>query len=242
MNGLLFKTLKTMVINVAENLMSRLNPKWVERFKKLKEHEKRVALIRDYPIQSPEEEAVIQLLIDKLDPATPSVTRVSQVREAMQREEAKGATAEHRLDTREGEEYWQKKLDEAAKLDELDRAAEMARRHAEIKKLFPELLPSASNQPNNQPLSRVPAVTVNMKTGEAKIGVPAVSRPSSPQVPVTDSLNAVPGFGKKVVDSFMSHGVTCQKQLFDLTYSQALAIAKTPLVLAKIKDKFKPEK
>jgi predicted flap endonuclease-1-like 5' DNA nuclease len=232
-----------MATNVTENLMSRLNPKWVERFNKVKGHAQKVALVRDYPIQSGEEEAIIQLLIDKLDPAMPSVTRVSQVREEIQRDESKGTAAEHRLDNPEGEAYWQERLDTAANLDEIDRKSEVTRRHAEIKKLFPELTLEA--EATTAKVEKTPTITINPTTKEAKIAEtpPAntTKLPSSQPATGTDDLKSVPGFGKKTADNFIERGIVCQKQLFDLTYSQALAIAKTALVLAKIKDKFKSE-
>jgi len=235
-----------MAINVTENLMARLNPKWVERFKKVKGYQQRVALVRDYPIQTHEEEAVIQLLVDKLDPAMPSQTRVTAVRAEMQRDEAKGVGAEHRLDTPEGEKYWQGQLDSASSLDELDRKAEVARRHAEIRKLFPGLLVDEEGGKEAPPSSSLPAITVNPKTKEATVADPTQKNAPMPNpVPngaTTEDLSTLPGFGKKTVDNFIEHGVVCQRQLFELTYSQALVIARTPLVLAKIKDKFKSEK
>jgi hypothetical protein len=230
-----------MVVNVTENLMGRLNPGWVEHFKKLKSHEHRVAWTRNYPIQNGEEEAVIQLLVDKLDPALPSVTRVSQVRDEMQRDEAKGDKAGHRLDTQEGELYWQDRLDAAMKLDQTDAKAELKRRHDEIRKLFPDLLGLEELEPST---TKAPVISVNPDTKEATIAEPEFT-PGPESAVTTDQekdLINVAGFGKDTVRKFMDKGIICQKQLFDLTYSQAISIAKTPLVLAKIKDKFKAEK
>ena len=170
-------------INVTENLMGRLNPKWVERFRKLKSHEQRVALLRDYPIQSGEEEAVIQLLIDKLDPAMPSVTRVTQVREEMQRDEAKGANSEHGLDKPEGEKYWQEKLDTAAKLDEIDRKAVVTKRHEDIRKLFPGLLPpKREDMKPDSPTDSWPAISVNPATKEATVVEPPPIPPNGSEI------------------------------------------------------------
>lgn len=229
------------MVNVTENLMARLNPAWVEHFKKLKSHEHRVAWVRNYPIQNGEEEAVIQLLVDKLDPALPSVTRVSQVRDEMQRDEAKGEKAGHRLDTPEGEQYWQEKLDVAMKLDQEDAKNELKRRHDEIRKLFPNLLGPDELEPA---VTKVPTISVNPETKEAKIVEPEFT-PGPESAVKTDQekdLIDVAGFGKDTVRKFNEKGIICQKQLYDLTYQQALSIAKTPLVLAKIKDKFKVEK
>jgi hypothetical protein len=230
---------------VTENLMSRLSPKWVEHFRKLKSHEHRVAWVRNYPIQTGEEEAIIQLLVDKLDPALPSVTRVSQVRAEMQQEESKGGDASHKLDTPEGEKYWQDKLDEAQRLDDIDRKSDVSRRHEEIKKLFPDLLPADYMVPSVPATPVVPTLTVNPETKAAMLADPMNEMPpSTPVVPSdTDERNliTVAGFGKDTINKFMDKGIICTEQLFDLTYSQALAIAKTPLVLAKIKDKFKKD-
>ncbi len=229
---------------VTDNLMSRLSPKWVEHFKTLKSHEHRVAWVRNYPIQNGEEEAVIQLLIDKLDPAVPSITRVSQVRQEMQQDEAKGEKALHPMGTIESETYWQDRLDVAAKLDADDRLADTKRRHDEIRKLFPDLLPPEETveQKIMAPPS-VPTLTVNPTTNEATLSDPS-SDPAPLKVaePSGMDLLSVPGFGKDTVNKFIDKGITCKQQLFDLTYSQALLIAKTALVLAKVKDKFKAEK
>lgn len=206
----------------------------------LKSHEHRVAWVRNYPIQTNEEEAVIQLLVDKLDPATPSVTRVSQVRDEMKEEETKGDKSGHKLDTIEGEKYWQDRLDVAAKLDEEARKADIKRRHDDIRKFFPELL--GPEEPVAPP--KVANISVNMVTKEAKIAeeefVPGPQNASI--VGEENDLKSVPGFGKDTINKFMDKGIICQRQLFDLTYSQALLIAKTPLVLIKIKDKFKSDK
>lgn len=240
--------------NVTENLMSRLDVKWVEKFKKLKSREHRVAWIRNYPTQSSEEESIMQILVDKLDPPTPSITRVSQVREEMQRDEAKGTNGEHRIDTPEGEAYWQDKLDTASKLDEADRVAAVEQRQAEIKKLFPELFKDDefSEIAPSTPLSKLPSISVNMATNKATLQ--EESKPATEQAPVKkqekisainiDSceLDSVPGFGKDTINKFIDKGIVSKEKLFELTYTQALAIAKTGLVLAKIKDKFKPEK
>lgn len=228
---------------VTDNLMSRLSPKWVEHFKSLKSHEHRVAWVRNYPIQSGEEEAIIQLLIDKLDPPTPSVTRVSQVRQEMQQDEAKGEKSLHRLDTVEGEAYWQDKLDVASKLDADDRLAETKRRHDEIKKLFPDLLPEEKEEQKIMAAPSIPSITVNPTTNEAKLDDGSTkAEPPKTAEPSGMDLLSVPGFGKDTVNKFIDKGITCKQQLFDLTYSQALLIAKTALVLAKIKDKFKSDK
>lgn len=219
--------------NVAANLMAKLSPKWVEQFKKLKSHEARVAKVRDYPIQNSEEEAVIQLLVDKLDPAKPSVTRASQVRAEMEKEEAKGTQSEHRIDDPEGEKYWQAKLDMAEKMDEDDRQADIKRRHDEIQKYFPDLLPPKGEELKEK---KIPELIVSPETKEVVLKTPAKDDKSW-----LHDLDNVPGFGKDVILNFNNSGITCQSQLFNLTYGQALVIAKTPLVLAKIKAKFKPE-
>lgn len=230
-----------MAVNVTDNLMGRLSPKWVESFKKMKSHENRVAWVRNYPIQNGEEEAIIQLLVDKLDPAVPSVTRVSQVREEMQKDEAKGNKSDHGLDTVEGETYWQNRLDVAQQMDEADRVADVRRRHADIKKLFPDLLPQEEEA--TIPLPKTPSISINPATKEAVITETKFDSPPSNAVSETqgNDLDTVPGFGKDTINKFMDSGIICQKQLFNLTYSQALLVAKTPLVLAKIKARFKSE-
>jgi hypothetical protein len=215
---------------VTENLMGRLNAAWVAQFKKLRSHEHRVAWVRNYPIQTGEDEAIIQLLIDKLDPAVPSVTRVSHVREEMQKDEAKGDKALYRLDTPEGEAYWQEKLDVAAKLDSEDREAEKKRRHDEIRRLFPDLMAEdeiSTTKPRN---ASIPSISVNVGTGEATVPGDEKKTPQAPTAGENkiDLMN-VPGFGKDTINKFIDNGITCKEQLFNLTYSQALAIARTPL-------------
>lgn len=230
----------------SESLMAKLNPKWVQRFKALKSHEQRVALARDYPIQTGEEEAIIQILIDRLDPARPSQTRVTAVRDEMQREEAKGTNSEHKLDNIEGEKYWQERLDTAGKLDEIDRKAEVKRRHDEIRKMFPNLLPLVEPEfmEPNVSTGPKPTITVNPTTKEAKIaepGAPAAMPNPVPNGATVSDMKDVPGFGKNTIENFKTRGIICQKQLFELTYNQALAIARTPLVLVKVKEKFQKE-
>jgi len=219
-------------------LLSKLSDQaWVKAFVNCKRHDFRVALVRNYNTQTQEEEAVMQWLINHLDPPRPSAARLDMVRAELAMEEAKGwPDPTHNTDTQEGEKYWHETIDDAEKADAITMEQAMLDSYVEIKKNLPDIeFPDIK-----------PKLTNVMPPAEEVKPEPPVAPATAPvkQAPVQDGplkLEMVPGFSEIVVEKFKKAGIMDVDKLFALTYKQAHAIAGSDLVLRNIADKFTKE-
>jgi predicted flap endonuclease-1-like 5' DNA nuclease len=235
-----------------QDMLAKLSDKnWVETFKKTTRLDFRIALVRNYNVQNQEEEAVMQWLINHLDPPRPSVTQTDIVRAEMAQEESNGYKdhPEHNVETPEGEEYWQNRLDKAQEEDARRSEETLIKSYEEIKKRLPDInFPDIQRKHGPIEKPDTPKLTVNMKTGKIRetqdeVEVKQEKKEEKPAMPKpqeeSKKLKDLPGFGEGTVAKFKEAGIMDTDKLFELTYDQAKKIAGTHLVLRAIQDKFK---
>lgn len=237
------------------DLLAKLkDKKWVEKFTNSKQYEDRLKLIRNYNVLEKEEEAVIQLLVDRFDPPQSSVTAVDLVRDEMAKEEMKGWPSGKDLTTAEGEAYWQEKLDIAETHDAKERKRIINEHLREIDGLLPDLNLLGDLQEEEQQPAKInrdtPAdvagpgegvSTDNEKTEDLPEGNLNFKLP--PKAPTSTvkkavALKALNGMNAEAIEKLKKSGIINADQLFQLTYENALEIVGSPLVLDKLKDKF----
>jgi len=110
-------------INPVDELR-KIKPRFMERYDKLNGTDK-ATWLRSYEVQSPVEEALLQLALDGIEPSKLGQTEESKVRQEMAELAAKGVE----IDSPEMEAEWEAKL-QSARLKDRERAAQLKKDRA----------------------------------------------------------------------------------------------------------------
>lgn len=213
---------------------------WVKRFNACNKVDDKISLLRAYNTKEPQEEAVIQLLLDRLDPPRSSWTHIDQVKREQELEEAKGV----QIDSKEQEAKWQEKLDEAYALDKAQEAAVMKGHIEEIQRLFPDIDIESFNISAAIPKISIPHPLAAKQEDEKKAIVTTISTDTVVEVEpgfITPDLSKLAGLSKVSVGRLNASGVYTQAEFFALNENRAMDILKSQAVVQKFKDKFVKE-
>jgi hypothetical protein len=212
------------------------NKAWIKNFNSANSFQKRIAWLRNYNVQTKDEEAIIQLLVDKFDPPKASVTKVSQVRKEMELLEAKG----QKIDNPKDEAMWQAKLDEAAALDKVEQQAVLDQHMAEIQKLFPDLDISMFLPSGPVHISVAHPLEAEKKSEPINVGSPAAQTFKDEKI-VPTPLERLEGLTVASQDKLKAAGVNDVEAFFALGYKKALEILQSEVVVSRFKNRFKTD-
>lgn len=227
-------------------LMDKLHDKrWIKTFLSAKTGEDRLSLLRNYNIQTQEEESVIQYLVDRMAPPRASVTFESQVRFEME-EQAKDGDI---IQDPQQEAYWETRLDEARKQDLNSEYKALEAHFSEISKIIPEItredyFPSHlhvfafPHKATSSPVQNPPEVTLSATSTVSEPTQPKPVEPPPGVAPGDEVVTSLKGISTASAERLNEAGIFTAKQFFALTYEQAVQILKTPLVAAKFKGLF----
>jgi hypothetical protein len=237
--------------DVSEQLLAKLNQKWVERLKASKDMATRVALFRGYDIQTPEEEKIIQFFVSKIDPPKSSVTTESLVRAELEAAEAKGVS----ITDPALEAEWEKKIATAREADRKSQLEEMAKQFTEIKSVLGDIVTEedffgsmaqdikAMGQPEKEKgtddLDQFSPVANMKKQDPVTPPAPAVIVEGYPEgvTPDTD-VSDMKWIGAAILEKLNANNIFSASQFFALTYDQAVEICKSPLTPTRYKKYF----
>lgn len=222
-----------------QGLFVKLHDKrWIKRFTVANSQSDRISLLNSYNIQTQEEEAVIQLLLDKLSPPKISITFESLVRAELEEVQKNGDV----LTTREAEREWQEKIDAAILLDRAQQKHMVETHYLQVKKYLPnvsleDFFPEA--QTVGLPKKELP-ISPPMAAAAQETTNPSVSTKVYPDGLTFDSpLTDLKGLGVASLERLSAEGITMVGPYFELTADEATTILKTPIITAKHRDFFR---
>lgn len=242
-----FLTLPMKVSNKTQGLLSQLHDqRWVRTFLSASKMEDRISLLRAYNVQEQKEEAIIQFLLDKLDPPKSSVTFESQVRNEKDLAEQKSGKS---IQTPEEEKYWQDRINKARAMDQEAQAHMLMQHYQAVNEVLPEVtlqdyFPGAVVSPPSMVDTSVPKHdivqdgTVQSQENELKTIPVEVVKKYPDNLRGDDEVTKLPGIAEASAKRLTDANIITISQLFAMTYEQATAVLKTPLVIARYKDFF----
>lgn len=213
------------------------NKGWLARFSQAKSLDTRLQLLRAYNTQNQQEEALLQLIIDRLDPPKSSVNNVSMVRKEMEVLEAKG----YKIDTPAEEEKWQKKLDEASALDSAFQKEVLDQHMKQVQTLFPDLdismfLPSGIVQVS----SKVPLKDKSTPGAAINVGSPAAQTTKKMDV-VPTPLERLEGLPPIAMEKLKAANITTVEAFFALGQKGAQEIIQNEVTVARFANRLKSD-
>lgn len=211
------------------------NQGWLARFAQAKSFDTRLQLLRAYNTQNQQEEALLQLLIDRLDPPKSSVNNVSVVRKEMEILEAKG----YKIDTPAEEEKWQKKLDAASILDAAFQKEVLDQHMRQVQELFPDLdvsmfLPGGAVEVS----SKVPLKDNSVPGAAINVGSPAAQTAKKMDV-VPTPLERLEGLPAIAMEKLKAANITTVEDFFALGQKGAQEIIQNEVTVARFANRLK---